>query len=180
MPKTGWAGAIARSALLAVVAAALTAPLSLLLGSVVFYAQARLGRVDPHAGFEPNLFLRQIGLPASAAVLVVTFVVALWRLRRSGDREVAHRVSDPLVTMSRKMATMKAAVIAALFAAPLGAMVFVPLWFVLAFLNRLITGQIHRATFVLAGVAAATFMVWVFRLAFGYFRKGYIRSSERF
>ena len=89
MPKTGWASAIARSALLAVVAAALTAPLSLFVGSVVFYAQARLGRVDARAGFEPNLFLRQVGLPASLAVLVVCFIVALWRLRRSEDREIS-------------------------------------------------------------------------------------------
>jgi hypothetical protein len=81
--------------------------------------------------------------------------------------------------VSPKTATVKAAMIAALLAVPLGAMVFVPLWFVLAFLSRLITGQIHRTTFVLAGVAAGVFMVWVFRLAFGYFRKGYIRSSER-
>ena len=79
---------MARSALLAVVAAALTAPLSLLAGSVVFYVQARMGRVDPRAGFEPNLFLRQVGLPVSAAVLVAVFAVALWRLRRSGDREI--------------------------------------------------------------------------------------------
>ncbi len=71
--------------MLALVAAALTAPLSLLLGNVVFYAQARLGKVDPRAGFEPNLFLRHVGLPASAAVLVVTFAVALWRLRKSGE-----------------------------------------------------------------------------------------------
>ena len=83
MPKTGWPAAVARSALLAVVTAALTAPLSLLVGSVVFYAQARLGRVNAQAGFEPNLFLRHAGLPASAAVLVVTFAVALWRLRRA-------------------------------------------------------------------------------------------------
>jgi hypothetical protein len=88
VPKTACASALARSGLLAVVAAALTAPLSLLLGSVVFYAQARLGRVDPRAGFEPNLFLRQVGLPASAAVLVVAFLVGLWRLRKSGDREI--------------------------------------------------------------------------------------------
>ncbi|HYN15638.1 MAG TPA: hypothetical protein VES66_07615 [Terriglobales bacterium] len=81
--------------------------------------------------------------------------------------------------MAQRAATVKAAVIAALFAAPLGAMLFVPLWFVLAFLSRLISGQIHWATFVLAGIAAATFMVWVFRLVFGYFRKGYTRSSER-
>ena len=70
------------------VAAALTAPLSLLAGSLVFLGQVRLGKVDPRVGFEPNLFVRQVGLPASAAVLVVTFVVALWRLRRSGDREI--------------------------------------------------------------------------------------------
>ena len=88
MPKTDWARAIARSGLLALVAAALTAPLSLLLGSVVFYAQARLGKVDPRTGFEPNLFLRHVGLPLSAAVLVVTFVGALWRLRKSGDRVI--------------------------------------------------------------------------------------------
>ena len=81
--------------------------------------------------------------------------------------------------MDRKAATIKAAAIGALFAVPLGAMLFVPLWFVLAFLSRLVTGRIHRATFVLAGVAGATFMVWVFRLAYGYFRRGYSRSSER-
>jgi hypothetical protein len=65
-----------------VVAAALTAPLSLLAGSVVFYLQVRLGNVDAQVGFEPNLFLRRVGLSASVAVLVVTFVVALWQLRR--------------------------------------------------------------------------------------------------
>jgi hypothetical protein len=88
VPKTDWASAIARSGLLAMVTAALAAPLSLLLGSVVFYARARLGRADPRAGFEPNLFLRQVGLPASVAVLVVVFVVALWRLKKSGDRVI--------------------------------------------------------------------------------------------
>jgi len=77
------------------------------------------------------------------------------------------------------MATLKAAVISAVFAVPLGAMLFVPLWFVLAFLSRLITGRIHPATFVLAGVAAAAFMVWVFRLAFGYFCRSRSHSSER-
>jgi hypothetical protein len=84
--------------------------------------------------------------------------------------------------MTNRLATVKAAGIAAVFAVPLGAMVFVPLWFVLAFLSRLLTGQIHPATFVLAGAAAAVFMVWVFRLAFGYFRKGLTRyrSSQRF
>ena len=83
MAKTGWSTAVARSALLAVVTAALTAPLSLFVGSVIFYGQARFGLVDPRAGFEPNLFLRHVGLPASTAVLLVTFMVALWRLRKS-------------------------------------------------------------------------------------------------
>ena len=77
-----------RSALLAVVSAALTAPLTLLLGSVIFYAQARLGKVAPQVGFEPNLFMRHVGLPASAIVFIVTFTVALWRLRTPGGRGV--------------------------------------------------------------------------------------------
>lgn len=81
--------------------------------------------------------------------------------------------------MARKLASVKAAAIAALFAVPLGAMLFVPLWFVLAFLSRLITGQIHRATFVLAGAAAAAFMGWVFKMAFGYFHKGYLHATDR-
>ena len=65
------------------VTAALTALLSLFVGSIIFYGQGRFGRVDPRAGCEPNLFLRHVGLPASVAVLVVTFVVALWRLRNT-------------------------------------------------------------------------------------------------
>ena len=81
--------------------------------------------------------------------------------------------------MHKKAATIKAAAMGVLFAAPLGAMLFVPLWFVLAFLSRLVSGRIHRATFVLAGVVGATFMLWVFRQAYGYFRRGYSRSSER-
>jgi len=82
----GWGNAIARSGLLALVAAGLTAPLALVVGSVLFYAHARLGTVDPRSGFEPNLFIRHVGLPLSAAVLVVTFGVALWRLKKSNDR----------------------------------------------------------------------------------------------
>jgi len=81
--------------------------------------------------------------------------------------------------MAQELATAKAVLIAALFAVPLGAMLFVPLWFVLAFLSRLITGQIYRATFVLAGVVAAVFMVTVFRLAFGHFRKAFTRVTDR-
>jgi hypothetical protein len=76
------------------------------------------------------------------------------------------------------MATVKAVVIAAVFAVPLGAMLFVPVWFVLAFLSRLITGQIHRITFVSAGLASATFMAWVFRLVFEYFRRGFSRERH--
>ena len=87
MTRTEWASAIARSGLLAVVAAALTAPLCLFAGSLVFYIQARMGRLDPRAGFEPNLFLRHVGLPASALVLIVTFVAALWRQRMARHRE---------------------------------------------------------------------------------------------
>jgi len=177
--KTGWGSAIARSGLLAIVAGALTAPLSLLVGSLVFYVQARLGRVDPRAGFEPNLFLGHVGLPGSAAVLVATFVVALWRLRISGDRAIGSAGHWEAHKVAQQLATVKAALIAALFAVPLGMMLFVPLWFVLAFLSRLITGQIYRATFVMAGVAAAVFMVWVYRLVFGHFRKEYAGSSER-
>ena len=84
----GWASALGRSTLLAVVSAALTAPLVLLLGSIVFFVQVRLGKIAPDAGFEPNLFMRHVGLPVSALVLVVTFAVALWRLRTSGDRAI--------------------------------------------------------------------------------------------
>lgn len=82
MRRTGLGDALARSAMLAVVTAALAALVSLLIGSVWFYAQARMGRADPRAGFEPNLFLRQVGLPLSAAVLLVTFAVAFWRLKK--------------------------------------------------------------------------------------------------
>ena len=81
--------------------------------------------------------------------------------------------------MTVRTATVKAALMAALLALPLGAMLFVPLWFVLAFLSRLATGKIHVATFVLAGVAAVTFAVWVFRMGFGYFRKGFLRTTDR-
>lgn len=78
------------------------------------------------------------------------------------------------------MAVLKASILAGLFAVPLGAMLFVPVWFVLAFISRLATGQVHRATFLLAGGAAIIFAVWVFRMAFEHLRKAYTRSSERF
>lgn len=81
--------------------------------------------------------------------------------------------------MAHKAATVKAGLMAALFAVPLGAILFVPLWFVMAFLSRLATGQVRPATFVLASIAAVVFMVWVFRMAFGYFRKGFTRVTDR-
>lgn len=81
--------------------------------------------------------------------------------------------------MNNRVASVKAALIAALFAVPLGAMVFVPLWFVAAFVSRLLTRQVHRSTFIVAGIVAAAFMVWVFRMALGYFRKAYRDSSAR-
>ena len=74
-------------------------------------------------------------------------------------------------TNHHKLASVKAALIAAVVAVPLSVMVFVPVWFVLAFLSRLATGRIHRVTLVVAGVAAAAFMVWVFRMAFWHFRR---------
>ena len=83
VPKTGWASAIARSGLLAVVAAALAAPLSLLARQRRLLCASAPGQVGSASRLQPNLFLRQVGLPASAAVLVVTFAVALWRLRKT-------------------------------------------------------------------------------------------------
>jgi hypothetical protein len=81
--------------------------------------------------------------------------------------------------MSNRLAAVKAGLVAAVFAVPLGTMLFVPLWFVLAFLSRLVTGHINRATFVAAGVAAAAFMVWVFRMAFAYFKQGFMHMTDR-
>jgi hypothetical protein len=80
--------------------------------------------------------------------------------------------------MDKTAATIKAAAIGILLAVPLGAMLFVPLWFVLAFLSRLATGRIHVATFALAGLAALVFAGWVFRIAFAYFRKGFLRADR--
>jgi hypothetical protein len=73
--------------------------------------------------------------------------------------------------MSANTAVLKAAVLSALASLILAAMIFVPLWFVLAFVSRLATGQVHLVTFILAGVGALAFLVWVFRLVFAIFRK---------
>jgi hypothetical protein len=79
----------------------------------------------------------------------------------------------------QRLKILKAGIMAALFALPVSAMLFVPVWFVLAVISRLATGQVHRATFALSGTAAVLFATWVFRLAFGYFREAHRRSSQR-
>jgi hypothetical protein len=73
--------------------------------------------------------------------------------------------------MSANTAVLKAAALSALASLILAAMIFVPLWFVLAFVSRLATGQVHLVTFILAGVGALAFLVWVFRLVFAIFRE---------
>ncbi|HEV8523162.1 MAG TPA: hypothetical protein VGQ71_01575 [Terriglobales bacterium] len=73
--------------------------------------------------------------------------------------------------MSANTAVLKAAVLSALASLVFSIMVYVPVWFVLAFISRLATGQVHLVTFVLAGVGALAFLVWVFRLVFAIFRK---------
>ncbi len=73
--------------------------------------------------------------------------------------------------MNTTIATVRAALLSAILAATLGVMVFVPLWFVFSFISRLSTGKIHPVTFGLAGVAAGVFFVFVFRMAFEYFRR---------
>ncbi len=78
--------------------------------------------------------------------------------------------------MALPLPTIKAAVLSILFALVLGAMVFVPTWFVLAFVSRLITGRIHLLTFVLAGVGAICFFGFSFRMAFFYLREGFSRQ----
>jgi len=80
--------------------------------------------------------------------------------------------------MGAKLDTVKAAVLAVLFAVVLAIMFFVPVWFVMAFFSRLFSGQIHRLTFFVAGAGAVVFLVWVFRLAYRYFRQGYWRRNH--
>ena len=82
--------------------------------------------------------------------------------------------------MPERLKIVKAGIIAALFALPLGAMLFVPVWFVMAFVSRLASGRVHAVTFVIAGIAAVVFAFWVFRMAFGYFREGHRRSPARY
>jgi hypothetical protein len=78
-----FASAVARSAVLAIVSAALSGMLMLLAGVVTFAVRVRWGHADRLAGFEPNIFLRAYGLPAAAAVFLVVFSLSLWALRPS-------------------------------------------------------------------------------------------------
>jgi hypothetical protein len=80
----------------------------------------------------------------------------------------------------QRLKILKAAIMAALFPLPLGAVLFVPVWFVMAFISRLASDRVCRVTFVIAGIAAVFFALWVFRMAFGHFREGHRRSPERF
>ncbi len=80
--------------------------------------------------------------------------------------------------MSSRGASVKAALIAAPFALVLGLMFAVPVWFVLAFFSRLITGRIHAMAFVIAGAGGLVFLAWIFRLVFDYLRKGFSRQAR--
>jgi hypothetical protein len=81
MTKVGLASAVARSAVLAVVSAGLTALVVLLMGAVTFAVRVRMGRADALSGFEPNFFMRQIGLPVAAIVFLGAFLLSLLRFR---------------------------------------------------------------------------------------------------
>ncbi len=72
---------MARSAVLAVVSAGLSALLMLLLGAVIFAVRVRMGHADALSGYEPNYFMRQIGLRVAAAVFVGTFLLSMARFR---------------------------------------------------------------------------------------------------
>jgi hypothetical protein len=72
--------------------------------------------------------------------------------------------------MNSKVTTVRAALLSAIFGLTLAVMVFVPVWFALSFISRLFTSRIHPVTFGLAGVVAGVFFVFVFRMAFEYFR----------
>ncbi|MBV9087735.1 MAG: hypothetical protein JO187_03160 [Acidobacteria bacterium] len=78
-----FSSALVRSTVLALVSAALTTLVMLAVGAVVFAVRVQLGRVPAQAGFEPNYFLRTVGLPAAAAVFVIVLVGSTVMLRRS-------------------------------------------------------------------------------------------------
>ena len=76
-----FSSAVARSAVLALISAALTALIMLGVGSIVYAIRVQLGNVAP-TGFEPNYFLRTVGLPVAAAVFVIVLMGSVVKLRR--------------------------------------------------------------------------------------------------
>jgi hypothetical protein len=75
--------ALARSAILALVSAALAALVTLAIGDVTYGIRVAMGSVSPQTGFEPNNFLRTVGLPAAGLVFVVVLTGSMVKLRRS-------------------------------------------------------------------------------------------------
>jgi len=73
---------VARSTVLALVSAGLAALIMLAVGSIVYAVRVQLGRVAPETGFEPNYFLRTVGLPVAVAVFLVVLVGSVVKLRR--------------------------------------------------------------------------------------------------
>jgi len=73
---------VARSTVLALVSAGLAALILLAVGSIVYAVRVQLGRVAPETGFEPNYFLRTVGLPVAVAVFLVVLVGSVVKLRR--------------------------------------------------------------------------------------------------
>jgi len=77
-----FSAALVRSAVLALVSAALTALIMLAVGLISYAIRVRMGKVAPQTGFEPNYFLRTVGLPAAAGVFVIVLVGSVLTLRR--------------------------------------------------------------------------------------------------
>ncbi len=81
MVKMSLSSAVARSTVLAVVSAGLTALVMLLLGAVTFAVRVRMGNADALSGFEPNFFMRHVGLPVAAIVFIGSFLLSMTRFR---------------------------------------------------------------------------------------------------
>ena len=73
---------LARSVALALVSAALTALVMLAAGVITYAVRVRLGTVPPQAGFEPNYFLRTVGLPLAVLVFIAVLGGSMLKLRR--------------------------------------------------------------------------------------------------
>ncbi len=81
MAKAEISSAVVRSLFLAVVCAGLTALVMLLLGAVTFAVRVRMGHADALSGFEPNFFMRSVGLPVAVIVFAGTFLLSMARFR---------------------------------------------------------------------------------------------------